>query len=66
MEGSRKGGKKRGERKEGRNGEGKEVRRRESEKVGELGDKVSDIVKRFRTARVAASATCTGRAREEC
>ena len=37
MEGSRKGGKEREEKKEGRNGEGKEVRRRESEKVGEVG-----------------------------
>ena len=37
MEGSRRGGKDREERKEGRNGEGKEVRRWESEKVGEVG-----------------------------
>ena len=42
MEGSRKGGKEREERKEGRNGEGKKVRRRESEKVGEVGGQQED------------------------
>ena len=108
MEGSRKGGKEREERKEGRNGEGKKVRRRESEKVGEVGDSrrtkprtqpmtqprrqqqkqeeeswnncrmVQIFVKVDGSsafllevslgdqARVAASATCTRRAREEC